>query len=163
MTQSSKIENLNDPRIVIRKVERKLEVFDGEKLVRTYKMVLGFRPNSDKQIESDGRTPEGEFYVFAKNPESKFHLSLGISYPGLEDAERGLNENLITREEYDEISAAIAEKRMPLQKTKLGGEIYIHGGGTANDWTDGCVALDDAEMTELFEAIPVGAKVTIMP
>jgi murein L,D-transpeptidase YafK len=163
MTQSRKIENLNDPRIVIRKLERKLDVFDGEKLVRTYKMVLGFHPNCDKLIEGDGRTPEGEFYVFTKNSESKFHLSLGISYPGLEDAERGLKQNLISQAEYDEIAAAIAEKRMPLQKTKLGGEIYIHGGGTAGDWTDGCVALDNSEMTELFEAVPVGAKVTIMP
>ena len=163
MTQSGKIEILNDPRIVIRKLDRKLEVFDGDKLVRTYKMVLGFRPKDDKQTEGDGRTPEGDFYVFTKNPESKFHLSLGLSYPGLDDAERGLKQNLISQAEFDEIAAAIAEKRMPLQKTKLGGEIYIHGGGTASDWTDGCVALDNGQMTELFNAIPVGAKVTINP
>ena len=163
MNQNTNIENLDKPRIVVRKLDRRLEVFDGDKRVRSYNVVLGFRSSGDKEVEGDGRTPEGDFYVFTKNPESKFHLSLGISYPGLEDAERGLKQNFISQAEYDEITAAIAEKRMPLQKTKLGGEIYIHGGGTASDWTDGCVALDNSEMTELFEAIPVGAKVTIMP
>lgn len=155
--------NIKDPRLVIRKTKRILQVFDEKVLVKTYKVVLGFDPVADKESEGDGRTPEGEFYVFTKNPESKFHLSLGVSYPGLEDAERGLEANLITHAEYDEIVAAIAEKRMPLQKTGLGGEIYIHGGGTENDWTDGCIALNNDEMTELFNAIPVGAKVTILP
>lgn len=154
---------LDKPSIVIRKGERQVDLFDGDEPVKQYKMVLGSSPSGDKEIEGDGRTPEGEFYVFTRNPKSKFHLSLGLSYPGREDAERGLKEGLISREEYDEIVAAIAEKRMPLQKTKLGGEIYIHGGGTASDWTEGCVALDDDEMTELFEAIPIGTKVTILP
>lgn len=139
-----------------------MELLDGDELIRQYKMVMGFSPDGDKETEGDGRTPEGEFYVFTKNPKSKFHLSLGLSYPGTEDAERGLKEGLISREEHDEIVAAIAEKRMPLQKTKLGGEIYIHGGGTASDWTEGCVALDNDEMTELFEAVPVGTRVTIV-
>lgn len=154
---------LSNPRVVIRKGERLADLFDGDKHVKRYKMVLGFSPSGKKEVEGDGRTPEGEFYVFAKNPKSKFHLSLGLSYPGREDAERGLQEGLISQEEHDEIIAAIAEKRMPLQKTKLGGEIYIHGGGTASDWTEGCVALDDDEMAELFEAISVGTKVTVLP
>ena len=140
-----------------------MELFDGDQLIRHYKIVLGFSPKGDKETEGDGRTPEGEFFVFTKNPKSKFHLSLGLSYPSREDAERGLKEGLISQDEYAEIVAAIAEERMPLQKTKLGGEIYIHGGGTASDWTEGCVALDNDEMAELFEAIPVGTKVTIIP
>lgn len=157
------MKDLKEPRLIITKSNRTLEVFDGDKVVKSYKMVLGFDPKGDKETEGDGRTPEGDFYVFTKNPESRFHLSLGVSYPGKEDAERGLKKGLITKEEHDEIIAAIAEQRMPLQKTKLGGEIYIHGGGTASDWTDGCVALDSDRMTELFDAIPVGAKVTILP
>lgn len=163
MTQSGNVAKLYDPRIVIRKLDRKLDLFDGNKFMKSYAVVLGFRPQGDKETEGDGRTPEGNFYVFTKNSKSKFHLSLGISYPGIKDAERGLKEKLISKEEFDEIRAAIAEKLTPLQKTKLGGEIYIHGGGTVSDWTEGCIALDDAEMTELFAAIPVGAKVTIMP
>jgi murein L,D-transpeptidase YafK len=154
---------ITDPHLVIRKRERRLELLDGEKLIKTYRMVLGFSPDGDKSIEGDGRTPEGEFYVFTKNPKSKFHLSLGLSYPGLEDAQRGLKDGIISQEEHGEIVAAITEKRMPLQKTKLGGEIYIHGGGTTSDWTEGCVALNNEEMTELFEAIPLGTKVTILP
>jgi len=157
------MKDLKNPRLVITKSKRTLTVFDGAKRVKSFKMVLGFDPKGDKETEGDGRTPEGDFYVFTKNPESRFHLSLGVSYPGREDAERGLKQNLISADEYDEILAAIAEQRMPLQKTKLGGEIYIHGGGTASDWTDGCVALDNEQMTELFNAIPVGAKVTILP
>jgi murein L,D-transpeptidase YafK len=157
------VTSLKDPNVKVFKSARRVRLFDGVELIKSYRIVLGVDPHGDKQIEGDGRTPEGDFYVFTKNPESKFHLSLGLSYPGLEDAERGLKQNLISQAEYDEITAAIAEKRMPLQKTKLGGEIYIHGGGIESDWTDGCVALDNAEMAELFEAIPVGAKVTIMP
>lgn len=157
------MKDLKEPRLVVSKSKRTLTVFDGDKRVKTYNMVLGFDAKGDKEIEGDGRTPEGDFYVFTKNPKSQFHLSLGVSYPGKEDAERGLKQKLISKEEHDEIVAAIAEQRMPLQKTKLGGEIYIHGGGTASDWTGGCVALDNDQMTELFDAIPVGAKVTILP
>lgn len=154
---------LTNPRIVIKKAERTLEVFDGDKFIKAYKMVLGFKPDGDKEVEGDGKTPEGKFYVFTKNTESKFHLSLGVSYPGAEDAKRGLDAKLISQEEYDEIVLALKEKRMPLQKTRLGGEIYIHGGGTKSDWTDGCVALANEEITELFNAIPVGTEVEIKP
>ena len=154
---------IDNPRMVVRKSERTVELFDGDESVRQYKMALGFAPIGDKETEGDGCTPEGEFFIFAKNPKSKFHLSLGLSYPGCGDAERGLKDGLISQEEHDEILAAIAEKRMPLQKTKLGGEIYIHGGGTASDWTEGCVALENDEIAELFEIIPVGTEVTILP
>jgi murein L,D-transpeptidase YafK len=156
------MKDLKQPRLVISKTKRTLTVFDGDKRIKSYKMSLGFDPKGHKNTEGDGRTPEGDFYVFTKNSKSRFHLSLGVSYPGKDDAIRGLKENLITQAEHDEIIAAIAEQRMPLQKTKLGGEIYIHGGGTSSDWTDGCVALDNHQMTELFDAVPVGTKVTIL-
>lgn len=159
-TKLSKIEN---PRLVVKKSERKLEVFDGEKLAKTYRIVLGFAPEGDKAEEGDGKTPLGEFYVFTKNDKSKFYLSLGLSYPGVEDAKRGLKENLISQAEHDAIVQAVAGKKMPPQNTKLGGEIYIHGGGTENDWTWGCMALKDEEMKEIFEAIPLGAPVSILP
>jgi murein L,D-transpeptidase YafK len=162
-TENMDLPKLTNPRLVVKKAARKLEVYDGRKLVKTYKMVLGFTPKGDKETEGDGKTPEGKFYVFTKNAESRFHLSLGVSYPGIEDAKRGLEQKLVSQEEYDEIVAAINEKRMPLQKTKLGGEIYIHGGGVDSDWTDGCVALTNEEITELFEAIPVGTEIEIRP
>jgi murein L,D-transpeptidase YafK len=157
------LSEVKNPRLVVRKKERLLQIFEDGELIKTYKVALGRAPQGDKEIEGDGKTPEGEFYVFTKNDQSKFYLSLGLSYPNREAATRGLKENLITQEEHEEILKAIAEKRMPPQKTALGGEIYIHGGGAANDWTEGCVALPDEEIKELFAAIPVGALVTIQP
>ncbi|MCC7307093.1 MAG: L,D-transpeptidase [Acidobacteria bacterium] len=153
---------LKDPEIVIRKSARVLEVYDGSRLVRRFSTVLGSSPELDKEIEGDGRTPEGEFYVFVKNPKSRFHLSLGLSYPAADDAERGLADGLISREEYEAIVNAAREKKMPPQKTRLGGEIYIHGGGISRNWTTGCIALENDEMSALFEAIPVGTRVTIL-
>jgi len=154
---------LKNPRIIIRKKDRILEVFEGKKFVKTMKIVLGFAPIGDKEIEGDGKTPEGEFYVFTKNSESRFHLSLGLSYPSKADAERGLKANLISTDEFESINKSLDEGGMPLQKTKLGGEIYIHGGGTDGDWTDGCIALENEHITELFALITRGARVTILP
>lgn len=163
MTQTKALSAAENPRLVVKKKARRLEVFDGEKLIRTYKIALGFAAEGDKKQEGDGKTPEGEFYVFTKNPNSKFYLSIGISYPNIEAAERGLRENLISQEEYDAIIKAINEKQTPLQKTKLGGEIYIHGGGLSSDWTRGCVALKNEEIKELFDTIPIGTRVRIEP
>ena len=108
---SEPLPKMEKPHILIKKNKRQLQVFDGEKLVKTYKIALGFAPVGDKEIEGDGRTPEGEFYIFTKNPNSKFYLSLGISYPNAEDARRGLKENLISKEENDAIVKAINGKR----------------------------------------------------
>lgn len=167
MTETNKIGDgkplpaLKEPFLLVKKQARRLELYDGKQLVRTYNVALGFAPTGDKETEGDGKTPEGDFYVFTKNPKSQFYLSLGISYPGLEDARRGLAQKLITQAEYDEIADALKKGRMPLQKTKLGGEIYIHGGGNSEDWTWGCVALTNEEIKELFDAIPVGTRVRI--
>lgn len=161
--ENADLPKLENPNIVIRKKARKLEVFDGNKLLKTYPVVLGFAPVGDKEIEGDGKTPEGEFYIFTKNPNSRFYLSLGISYPSIDDAKRGLDRQLISQDEHDAIIEAINKKQMPLQKTQLGGEIYIHGGGIIDDWTDGCIGLRNEEIKELFDAIPVGTSVRIEP
>lgn len=154
---------MENPKILVKKKERKLEIFDGEKLIKSYDISLGFVPEGDKEIEGDGKTPEGEFYIFTKNPESLFFLSLGISYPNIEDAERGLKNGLISQADHDEIVKAINDKTMPPQKTKLGGEIYIHGGGCKADWTAGCMALENEKMQEIFNAVEVGTTVKIRP
>src|SRR6185369_1786895 len=152
---------LVNPRIVIAKSKRTLQVFSDNKLVRTYRIALGVSPVEDKIRAGDRRTPEGEFYICQKNPKSKFYLSLGISYPNLKHAERGLRDGLINRRQYEQISGAIKTKRQPPQYTRLGGEIFIHGNGSQSDWTWGCVALDDKDIRELYEAIEVGTPVTI--
>lgn len=158
--KSLKLPLLN-PRIVVKKSKRQLLLYEENKVVRTYAVGLGFNPVDDKTKEGDGATPEGVFYVFTRNPESKYYLSLGISYPNAEDAERGLRDGLITREQYEQITEANRKRIMPPQDTPLGGLIYIHGHGSEKDWTLGCVALDDPQMKELFDAIPVGTEVLI--
>lgn len=154
---------LKDPRIVVSKTKRQLELYADDKLVRTYKIGLGLNPVPDKQRQGDRATPQGEFYVFTKNDKSAFYLSLGISYPNAEDAERGLREHLISRRQYNAIVRAIKRKARPLQNTALGGDIYIHGNGAGSDWTWGCVALENEDIRELFGAVPVGTPVTIRP
>ena len=149
--------------LIIKKKDRVLEVYEAGRLKKSYTVVLGFSPEGDKGREGDGRTPEGDFYVFTKNEKSRFHLSLGLSYPSKDDAVRGLAEGVITKAEHDEILKAIEAGKMPPQKTALGGGIYIHGGGVSNDWTWGCVAMKNEEVEELFRSIPVGTRVTIVP
>lgn len=162
-SNTTQLPPLKNPRIIVKKKERKLFLYDEEKLIKTYNIALGFTPEGDKEKQGDGKTPEGEFYIFTKNPKSKFYLSLGVSYPSVDDAQRGLEQKLITRKQHDSIIGAINQKKTPLQNTALGGEIYIHGGGSATDWTLGCVALTNEEIKELFDIIPVGTKVTILP
>jgi murein L,D-transpeptidase YafK len=154
---------LKDPRIVVLKSKRQLELYSEGAIVRTYPIGLGLNPVDDKKREGDRCTPEGDFYVFVKNPKSAYYLSLGISYPNIEDAERGLRDGLITRAQRDQIVRAIRAKTTPPQNTALGGEIYIHGNGAKSDWTWGCVALENEDIGELYKAVEVGIPVTIKP
>jgi murein L,D-transpeptidase YafK len=154
---------VKQPRIVVYKKERKLEFYSNQTLLSTYRIGLGFSPVADKQREGDGATPEGDFYVFVKNSKSAYYLSLGISYPNAEDAARGLRDGLITKAQHDSIVEAIRKKVAPPQYTKLGGLIYIHGHGAKSDWTWGCVALENADIKELYDAASVGTPVTIKP
>lgn len=154
---------LKDPRIVVLKSKRQLELYSDGTIVRTYRIGLGLNPVDDKQRQGDRRTPEGEFYVFTKNPRSAYHVSLGISYPNIEHAERGFRDGLITRAERDEIVRAIRTKATPPQNTALGGDIYIHGNGATSDWTWGCVALENEDIEELFRAVGTRTPVTIKP
>ncbi len=149
-------------KIVISKGERRLYLFEGEKLVKSYRVGLGKRPQGDKVRQGDKRTPDGIFYVCTKNPKSRFHLSLGISYPTIEDAERGLRQGLISKREYNQIVTAIKRGQRPPWNTALGGAICIHGGGAYWDWTDGCIALNNKDIEELFKIIPVGTPIVIV-
>jgi murein L,D-transpeptidase YafK len=152
---------IEKPRIVVYKTDRKLEFYSDQELLRTYRVGLGFSPVADKVREGDGATPEGEFYVFVKNNKSAYYLSLGVSYPNIEDAERGLRDRLISKSQHDVIVDAIRNKKAPPQYTKLGGLIYIHGNGASRDWTWGCVALENDDIKELYDAVSVGTPVTI--
>ena len=154
---------LSEPKIVVEKGARRLTLYSGGERVRVFRAALGFEPAGDKVKQGDGRTPEGDFYVCMKNERSKFYLSLGLSYPNAEDAERGLRDGLITRAQHRQIVDAVARGAKPPWDTALGGDIFIHGGGTASDWTWGCVALDNEHIKELFDAVPLGTKVVVEP
>lgn len=152
---------LVQPKIVVEKGARRLTLYSNGERVRVFQAALGFEPSGDKVRQGDGRTPEGEFYVCMKNDKSKFYLSLGLSYPNAEDAERGLRDGLITRAQHKQIVNAIERGAKPPWNTALGGEIFIHGGGTTSDWTWGCVALANEHVKELFDAVPLGTHVRI--
>jgi murein L,D-transpeptidase YafK len=157
----------SEHRIVIEKTARTLHLYVGGSLERSYAIALGRNSTADKAVEGDEATPLGEFYICSKNPRSKFFLSMCLSYPNAEDAERGLAAALITPEEHRDILAALREKRLPPQHTPLGGEIYIHGQdparrfGALKDWTRGCIALDNDAMQYLYERIVLGTPVLI--
>ena len=150
------------PRIVITKHTRTLTVYDGEEEVWRIPVVLGKNPG-DKLREGDLATPEGAFYICAKNPQSKYHRFLGLSYPNLEDAERGLREKLISPAEFEQIRAAIAEKKCPPWQTALGGEIGLHGPCPNVTWTHGCIAMSVEQIARLYELLEIGDEVVIRP
>ncbi len=134
--------------ILIEKSARRLTVFHKGKALRSYDIALGFTPVGDKKQEGDGKTPEGRFTIDRRNPNSAFHLSLGIDYP---------------RPEH---RAAAAQSGID-----PGGDIFIHGQPNKlkslltipYDWTAGCIALSNAEMEELWRTVPIGTSVEITP
>jgi len=157
------LSEVSRPSLYIYKSERRLLLINDGTLVRDYTIGLGPHPNGDKLIRGDGRTPEGEFFICAKNPYSKYYKSLGLSYPGKKQAEEALASGRISGEEYQRITQSIQEKRLPPSGTSLGGAIFIHGGGADRDWTLGCIAVYDKVIDDLFEIIPVGTPVYVMP
>ncbi len=151
------------PSLVVIKSKRELRLLSGGEILRTYRVGLGLEPVRPKERQGDFATPEGTYYVCMKNPQSKYELSLGLSYPGPADADRGFADGLISAAERGRIHAAWRARSTPPWNTALGGEIMIHGHGADADWTAGCVALDDGDIRELFAVIPVGTPVEIRP
>jgi murein L,D-transpeptidase YafK len=150
-------------RIVVAKQARQLSLLSGSRVERSYAIALGRNSTADKSIEGDQATPLGGFYVCAKNPRSRHFLSLCISYPNAEDAQRGLAAGLIGADEHRQILEAIRAGRMPPQHTRLGGEIYIHGRGVHDDphGTRGCIALNNDDMQDLYDRVSIGTAVSI--
>jgi hypothetical protein len=153
----------------VSKDERRLHVYRGPRLIETFNIDVGYNTFADKkrrgsqQRRDHWRTPEGTFYVVAKNPQSQFYKALVLNYPTTADAERGLEEGLISRREYEAITQAQKQFRMPPMDTDLGGWIEIHGEGTgaATNWTQGCVAVENRVMNQLWTEVPVGTPVLI--
>lgn len=136
--------------ILVEKGQRQMTVYHGDKVLKTYPIVLGFEPNGPKQAQNDGKTPEGNYKIITKNNRSKFHLSLKISYPNEKDLKQA------------------AAKNLP-----AGNDIMIHGLGnglgwigrlhTVKDWTRGCIAVTNPEIEEIYAATPLGTSIEIRP
>jgi len=134
--------------VEIFKAERRMELKRSGKILKAYRVALGFEPEKHKEREGDGRTPEGCYSIDARNPRSAFHLSLRVSYPD------------------DDDRAHAAALGVP-----PGGDIYIHGQPNGwrgflvrhrgKDWTSGCIAVTNREMREVWALVPTGARVVI--
>ncbi len=116
------------------KQQRKLYLLSGNKAIKTYPFQLGFAPVGHKQFEGDGKTPEGAYIIDRRNPNSAYHLSVGISYPNANDR-----------------AFAEAYGKSP------GGEIFIHGTPSVvegkKDWTAGCIAVMNHEVEEIYSMV----------
>ncbi|NLG25739.1 MAG: L,D-transpeptidase family protein [Clostridiales bacterium] len=147
----------------IDKAARVLVALDGPREVYRCRVALGRAPIGHKRAEGDGRTPEGKYAVCTRNDQSKYYRSLGLSYPGADDAARAFAEGRIAAEECERIQSAHCQGRRPPWDGPLGGFIMIHGGGTDGDWTQGCIAVDDRDIDALWALCPLGTMVTISP
>ncbi len=160
--------------LIIRKSRSTVTLYKGGTHIRTYRAVfgIGYR-DGDKLMMGDKRTPEGEFYICTMNHSKRFHKFMGLSYPGMNHADYGLRSGMISLAEYEMIRKAIEERAIPPWETRLGGAVGIHGrtpdaGNTqprnvSTNWTDGCIALDNTDLDEIYHVVSLGTPVTILP
>ena len=155
--------------LVVDKGTRQVSVFEHGKRLATYPVSFGLDPVSDKRKAFDCATPEGLYFVSYKKDVTRFHRTLGLSYPGLAQAEKALANGLISIPEYRKIRDAAGKSRPGPCNTGLGCGIAIHGGGVfrqfgeyrERDWTEGCIALDNPDMEKLFAFCRPGDPVVI--
>jgi len=149
--QSSAPTVLRADHVVVLKKERKLELLNQGRVIKTYKVALGGDPVGPKARQGDHKTPEGAYVLDFRNAHSQFYKSIHISYPS--DRDR-----------------AVARRN----GVSPGGDVFVHGlpngygaiGGAAhrlNDWTDGCVAVTNEELDEIWRAVPDGTQIEIRP
>jgi murein L,D-transpeptidase YafK len=137
-------------RVVVRKAERTLSLVKEGAVLKSYRVSLGRDPVGHKQVEGDGRTPEGSYLIDWRNPRSRFHLSLHISYPDEND-----------------------RRQASARGVSPGGDIMIHGLPNltsaaaplfaGRDWTNGCIAVSNIEIEEIWRAVPDGTPIDILP
>lgn len=133
-------------RVVVMKAERQMYLLHHSTILKAYEIDLGFAPIGHKESEGDGRTPEGSYTIDRRNPDSDFHLSIGISYPNEEDIEHASSMDL-----------------------DPGGDIFIHGGPRRGrdrngpDWTAGCISVTNREIEDIYAMVRDGTPIDIMP
>lgn len=134
--------------VVVQKGARQMHLLSGNTVLKSYAVGLGNEPIGHKQYEGDGKTPEGRYLIDRRNPNSSYHLSIGVSYPNAEDTAR-----------------ALAVGMSP------GSDIFIHGRGPEGnalaprmrDWTAGCIAVTDKEMEDIYAMVQDGTPILITP
>ncbi|HUA14842.1 MAG TPA: L,D-transpeptidase family protein [Verrucomicrobiae bacterium] len=141
---------LHVDRVLVVKKERKLQLLDRGKVLRTYRIALGGDPVGPKTRQGDHKTPEGVYFLDSRNLHSRFYKSIHISYPNAQDR-------------------AAARKA----GVSPGGDIFLHGlpngyrwvgaSHRLKDWTDGCIAVTDQEIDEIWNAVPNGTPMEIRP
>ncbi len=154
---------LASPELRVQKRAHRMELWSGGRRVKVYAAGLSVNGLADKVRSGDHLTPEGRFHICTRSSQSAYHLFLGISYPNRAAAERGLRSKLIGRREYESIIRADQRNGCPPWDTGLGGTVGIHGHGASADWTWGCVALEDADVDEIWVACPLGTPILIEP
>jgi murein L,D-transpeptidase YafK len=137
-------------RIVVEKSKRMMKLMHGNEVLKSYQVALGRQPQGAKQRQGDHKTPEGVYSVDAKKPNSRFHRALHISYPSADDRDRAVRIGV-----------------------DPGGDVEIHGLGSMwgwlgaahrkVDWTDGCIAVTNEEIDEIWPLVDVGTPVEIRP
>lgn len=136
--------------VIVRKSLRRLYLMHGNQVVRSYKIELGLDPVGEKEREGDFRTPEGHYYLERRNPRSDYFLSIQVSYPNAEDLARARRNHW-----------------------QAGGSIMIHGLPNVlthdlsyyqtTDWTDGCIAVSNSDMVEIWLLTPDHTRIDILP
>ena len=138
--------------ITVDKSLRRLYLIKDGKTVRSYRIALGLAPEGRKQREGDYRTPEGEYYISARKPDSRFMLALQVSYPNAEDRARA---------DEAEVPAGglIMVHGRPIRPTNGRDRNYY----SSRDWTDGCIAVSNSAMLEIWMMTRIGTPITIKP
>ena len=137
-------------RVVVRKAERRLMLMRGDNVLRTFDVALGLAPTGHKQREGDFRTPEGNYRLSGRNANSDFFLAIQVNYPGPDDL-----------------------RRASAQGVPPGGLIMIHGQPNrlskpvkyyqTKDWTNGCIAVSNADMVDIWLMTPDNTPIEILP
>lgn len=148
--------------IAISKAAHTLELWQNGIRVKSYKCSTGMS-DGDKEKQGDCKTPIGEFYVCLMNTNSAYTRGIGVSYPMIEDAERGLQQGLITQSQKNEIVSEIQQGKCPNWDTALGGVIEIHGTNTVvgTNASHGCIVVSDADILDLFGRVSYGDVILI--
>ena len=169
---SATLANVVDISLVVSRSTHTLYVKRGSHVLKRYKVALGSGGRQAKMREGDGRTPTGKYKIMQIRDSDRFHLFMQLNYPNIQDAKRALIEKEITKAEYNVVLDAHIFGVQPPKNLVLGGAIGIHGIGLESqekikihqniDWTEGCIALRNAEVEELSQYVKVGTEIHIV-